>query len=294
MTSKEEKYYKRRVGSSYITSVISITLVLFTLGFLGLVMLHANSLSKYIKENIGFEIIMKPGTKEADIVYLQKMLDTRDYVKSTEYITKEEAAKRLSDMLGEDFIGFLGEEDNPLLPSIDVRFNADWANNDSLAVIEQSMLSDENVKEVYYQKSLVHLINRNIRKISIILLVFSVLLLLVATALINNTIRLSIYSRRFIIRNMQLVGATQGFIRRPFIVKGIMQGILSAVIALLLLTAVMATFVQNIPELRLITSPDLMIILYLFVLLLGIIVSGLSTRFAVGRYLNLKTDKLYG
>lgn len=294
MTSKEEKYYRRRVSSSYITSIISITLVLFTLGFLGLIILHANSLSNYIKENIGFEIIMKPETKEADIVYLQKMLDTKDFVKTTEYITREVASERLNEMLGDDFISFLGDEENPLLPSIDVRFNAKWANNDSLAIIEQSILENKNVKEVYYQKSLVHLINKNLQKISLVLLVFSVLLLLIAMALINNTIRLSVYSKRFIIRSMQLVGATQAFIRKPFILRSIVQGILSAAIALAMLTGVLAMLIQNIPELQLLTSPIMMIYLYAFVLLLGIIVSGFSTRFAVSRYLNLKTDKLYG
>ena len=294
MTSKEEKYYRRRVNSSYITSVISITLVLFTLGFLGLIILHANNLSNYIKENIGFEIVMKPDTKEVDIVYMQKMLDAETFVKSTEYITREEAARRLSEALGEDFIGFLGEENNPLLPSLDVRFKANWANNDSLAIIEQNILVNENVKEVYYQKSLVHLINKNIRKISIILLAFSALLLLIATALINNTIRLSVYSKRFVIRSMQLVGATESFIRRPFVARGIAQGILSAVIALFLITGIMATLKQNIPELELISSLELMAFLYAAVLLLGLLVSGFSTLFAVSRYLNLKTDKLYG
>jgi cell division transport system permease protein len=294
MTSKEEKYYRRKINGSYITSVISITLVLFTLGFLGLIILHANNLSDYIKENIGFEIILKPGTKEADIVHMQKMLDVETFVKSTEYITREEAAKRLSEALGEDFIGFLGEENNPLLPSLDVRFRANWANNDSLAIIEQNILSNENVKEVYYQKSLVHLINKNIRKISIVLLAFSALLLLIATALINNTIRISVYSKRFVIRSMQLVGATESFIRRPFVLRGMAQGILSAVIALFLISGIMATIKQNIPELELISSLELMAFLYAVVLLLGLLVSGVSTLFAVSRYLNLKPDKLYG
>ena len=293
MSSKEEKYYRRRINSSYITSVISITLVLFTLGFLGLVILHANNLSNYIKENIGFEIIMNPDTKEADIVYLQKILDAKKYTKSTEYITREEAATRLSEALGEDFISFLGEENNPLLPSIDVRFNADWANNDSLSIIEESILANTTVKEVYYQKSLVHLINRNIRQISLVLLAVSLLLLIIATALINNTIRLSVYSKCFVIRSMQLVGATQSFIRRPFVFKGILQGILSALIALALLSAILATARENIPELVLLSSWNMMFILYAFVLLTGVVVSGISTLFAVGRYLNIKADKLY-
>lgn len=294
MAQREDKYYKQRINSSYVTSVISITLVLFTLGFLGLVIIHANSLSRYIKENIGFEIIMKPGSKEADIVYLQKMLDAKPYVKTTEYITKEEATERLSEVLGEDFIGFLGDEENPLLPSIDVRFNAEWANNDSLAIIQDYIMSHKAVKEIYYQKSLVHLINKNLRKISFVLLIFSGLLLFIAIALINNTIRLSVYSKRFIIRSMQLVGATEAFIRRPFVWKGIMQGILSAVISLALLSGVIATFWKNIPELRVLSSAELLFVLYAFVLVLGILVAGISTFFAVRKYLNLKQDKLYG
>ena len=293
MTSKEEKYSRRRANGSYITSVISITLVLFTLGMLGLIILHANNLSDYIKENIGFEIVMKPNTKEADILYMQKMLDTKEYVKSTEYITREEASRRLSEAMGEDFAGFLPEENNPLLPSLDVRFMAAWANSDSLAIIEADILKNEIVKEFYYQKSVVHLINKNIRKISIFLLALSILFLLIASALINNTIRLSVYSKRFVIRSMQLVGATEGFIRRPFLARGILQGILGALIALLLIIGVMATLKQNLPELELISSLELMAILYVAVVLLGLFVSGFSTFFAVSKYLNLKPDKLY-
>ena len=206
MSPSSNNHYKRRINASYITSVISITLVLFSLGFLGLFVLHAKSLSEYIKENIGFEIIMNKDVKEADIIYLQKQLDLLPSIKSTEYITKEEATARLNNILGEDFTGFLNDDDNPLLPSIDVRFNSSWANNDSIIKIETIVLESTAVKEVYYQQSVVNIINKNIRKISLVLLSFSILLLFIAMALINNTIRLSIYSKRFTIRTMQLVG----------------------------------------------------------------------------------------
>jgi cell division transport system permease protein len=294
MPSKEDKYYKKRVNSSIITSVISITLVLFTLGVLGLIVLQANSLSNYIKENIGFEIIIKEGVREADILYFQKTLDQEPYVKTTEYITKEEAAERLTDMLGEEFTDFLGDEDNPLLPSIDVRFRADWANNDSLAVIEQSVLTSDIVKEVYYQKSLVNIINKNVRKISLILLGVSLLLLLIALALINNTIRLSVYSKRFTIRSMQLIGATQRFIRRPFVMKGILQGMLSAVLAMMLISMIVAGLKKNIPELAVLIDVRMIIYLFSFILVLGILFAGLSTYFAVNKYLRMRTDRLYG
>ncbi len=290
---KEDKYYKRRMNSSYITSVISITLVLFTLGFIGLLVIHARTLSDYIKENIGFEIIIKSGVKEAEIIHLQKRLDTQPYVKSTDYITKKEAIRRLKAALGPDFVDFMGNDENPLLPSVDVRFNADWANNDSIQKIEQTILTNPYVKEVYYQKSLVQVINKNLRKISLVLLVLSILVLAIAIALINNTIRLSIYSKRFIIKSMQLVGATKSFIRRPFIFKGILHCIYSAFFALLLLSVFILVIRENIPELALLEKNDLIAALYLFVLLLGMAISGISTWFAVNRYLSMDTDKLY-
>jgi len=294
MPSREDTYYKNRINSSYITSVISITLVLFTLGMLGLIVLQANSLSNYIKENIGFEIIIKPGVKEADILYLQKTLDLEPFVKTTEYITKEEASERLTSMLGEEFTGFLGEEENPLLPSIDIRFNADWANNDSLAIIEETIMNNENVKEVYYQKSLVHIINKNVRRISLILLGFSLLLLFIAMALINNTIRLSVYSKRFTIRSMKLIGATERFIRRPFVLKGILQGVISAVITMLMISIIITALKSNIPELAVLIVPKLIVFLFAFILILGILFAGISTYFAVNKYLRMRTERLYG
>jgi len=293
MPSKEDKYYKNRVNSSYITSVISITLVLFTLGVLGLIVLQANSLSNYIKENIGFEIIIKPDVKEADIMYLQKTLDLEPFVKTSEYITKEEASERLTEMLGGEFTDFLGEEDNPLLPSIDLRFNAQWANNDSLAVIENTILANNHVKEVYYQKSLVHIINKNVRRIGLILLGFSLLLLLIALALINNTIRLSVYTKRFTIRSMQLIGATERFIRRPFVLKGILQGVLSATIAMILILIIVTALKRNIPELAVLINTELIIYLFIFILVLGVLIAGISTSFAVNKYLRMRTERLY-
>lgn len=294
MASYNDKYYRRKINTSYVTSVISITLVLFTLGFLGLFVLHTKSLSDYIKENIGFEIIMKDDVKEADIVYLQKQLDIIPGIKSTEYITKEEATSRLTTVLGEDFTGFIEDDNNPLLPSIDVRFNADWANNDSIMKMEEFVLKSSSVKEVYYQKSVVHLINKNLQKISLILFGFSLLLLIIAVALINNTIRLSIYSKRFIIRSMQLVGATERFIIRPFIVVGFAQGLISAIIAMALLHGFLVAAQQSIPELVLLSSNIMLIYLNVFVLISGLLITGISTLFAVDKYLRMKTDAMYG
>ena len=291
MSKQEEKYNKRRLKSSYVTTIVSITLVLLMLGVLGLIILHAKKLSDHVKENIGFSIIMKEGIKEAEIIQLQKTLDATDYVKTTEYITKEKAAEELTNDLGEDFISFLGY--NPLLPSIDLRFKAQYANLDSLQTIENKLLKNKNVKEVLYQKSLVNLINKNLRKISLILLGFSILLLIIAIALINNTIRLSVYSKRFLIRTMQLVGATQRFIRKPFIFKSIMQGIYSAFISIVFLAVIIYFSQKELPELINLQDINTFLILFGTVILLGIFISGFSTFFAVKKYLKMNTDRLY-
>jgi len=237
---------------------------------------------------------MKDNIKEVDIIHLQKQLDITPGIKSTEYITKEDATQRLTNVLGTDFTEFIQEDNNPLLPSIDVRFNARWANNDSIIKMEKLVLNNSSVKEVYYQKSVVHVINKNLKKISLILFGFSLLLLLIAVALINNTIRLSIYSSRFIIRTMQLVGATRGFIIRPFILAGFVQGFIGALISIAFLYGFLVAAQENIPELSLLTSNSLLIYLNLFILFCGLVITGLSTFFAVNKYLKIKADALYG
>lgn len=291
--TSENKYRRFQLTGSYAISVISIMLVLFMLGMFSLLIMHAQQLSNHIRENIGFEIIMNKGVKEAGIMKLQKTLDATPYVKSTKYITREAAIEQLSEDLGEDFIKWLGEEDNPLLPSIDVRFKAAWANNDSLDKIERQLITNPDVKEVYYQKSLVHIINQNVKRIGIILLGTSVLLLFITIALINNTIRLSVYSKRFLIKSMQLVGATEGFIRRPFVFSGIFQGFIGAVLAILMLTGVLYLLLKNIPELALLQNVSTVIAIYIFIILLGIVLTGISTYSAMGKYLHAHTEKLF-
>jgi len=291
MKSKENKLTRRRLRSSYMTSIVSISLVLFLLGLMGLLMLNAKKLSVYVKENIGFSIILKDNVKEVDIIRLQKNLDAARYVKTTEYITKEKAARELQEDLGEDFIEFLGY--NPLLASIDVRLYADYANPDSIAVIEKDLQEYDQVKEVFYQKSLVHLVNENVRKISLIILLFSALLFLIAMALINNTIRLSVYSKRFIINTMQLVGATRGFIRRPFLFKSALHGIYGAFIAIALLIGILYFAQKELKEIISLQDVEIIGILFFFVLLVGIIINWISTFFAVNKFLRLKADDLY-
>ena len=286
-----EKYSKRKLVGSSITTIVSLALVLFMLGLLGIIILNTRKLSDNLKENIGIQIILNDNSKEVDVQHFTKTLDASDFVKSTKFITKEDAAKRLQEDLGEDFINFLGY--NPLLPSINVHLKAAYANTDSLIWIEKELLESKLVKELVYQKSLVSIINENVNKISLVILIFSGLLMLIALALINNTIRLSIYSKRFIIKTMQLVGATQSFVRRPFVLKGIKHGIYGAAIAVLMLIGVLYFAQKQLPELAELQDETMLATLFGLVTIVGIIISWISTALAVRKYLRLKSNDLY-
>ncbi|MDR9399163.1 permease-like cell division protein FtsX [Salibacter sp.] len=285
------KFERRRLNTSYFSVVVSISLVLFMLGMVGLILLQANKLSNYVKENIGISIYIKDDVNQADIKRLQKSLDASKYVKYTDYVDKQEAATRLQEDLGEDFIDFLGY--NPLSTSIDVYLKAEFANPDSVQMIEQSWLDNPKVKEVEYQKNLLSIVNENVRKISLLLSGFAILLMIIAVALINSTIRLAIYSKRFLIRSMQLVGATQSFIRKPFVNQGILHGLYGALIALVLLAGVIYYAQSEMPEIFDMQDVETFAVLFVIVVLLGMLISWLSTTFAVNRYLKLKTDQLY-
>ena len=289
----EKNSSNRRVAGSYAMSLVSIMLVLFLLGAFALFMMHARKLSNHVKENIGFEIVMNSDVKEANILRLQKELDAMPAIKSTEYITKDEAISRLSEDLGEDFLEWLGPEENPLLPSVDVRFHAAYANTDSIAKVEALILDNPDVKEVYYQKSLVDLINNNLRKIAIVLMVVSLALLLIAIALIRNTIRLSIYSKRFLVRSMQLVGATESFIRRPFLKQGVSQGFFGGLLADLLLIGILYAVSKRVPDLVLVQDKTVIACILVGIIVLGVLLAWFSTRAALDKFLKADLDKLY-
>jgi cell division transport system permease protein len=291
MSKKENRTYSRRIRSSAITSMISISLVLLLLGLVGLLLVNGRNIRKQVMESIGFNVILKENIKEADIYQLQKVLDARDYILSTEYITKEEAALETEQMLGEDFIRFLGY--NPLPPSIRVRLHQPWANPDSVMIIEQDLLQYDSIEEVYYKKSLLYAINENIRQISLVILGFSLLLTLISITLINNTIRLSIYSKRFIINTMQLVGANRSFIRRPFLYRGAASGFSASLISLGLLFGLIYLLQEEFEGVVTLRDYDVLAILALGVILIGMLINWISTFFAVNKYLNIKTDKLY-
>jgi cell division transport system permease protein len=282
---------KRKLRSSYATTIISISLVLFLLGIIGFLYLNANRLSVYVKENLGFTILINDNAREAEVVRLQKVLNAAAYVRVAEYINKEQAAELLKDELGEDFVEFLGY--NPLLASIEVKLAADWANPDSMALIEAQINSFPQVKEVYYQKNLLDAIHENVKKITIVLAIFSLLLLFIAIALINNTIRLSVYSRRFLINTMQLVGATQGFIRKPFLLKSVLHGLAGSTVAIVLLSIFIYGLSNEMDGVIGFSNIFLIALLFLIVIGIGIFITLISTFFAVNKYLRLKTDQLY-
>ncbi len=291
MKRRETRLSKGKLRGSYLTLIISVSLVLFLLGILGLVLINARELSDYFRESLSFSVMLDDGAKEPDIRMLQKDLDAKHYVKSTDYISKNEAAIKMKDELGEDFISFLG--DNPLPPSIDVYLYSGYTSPDSVAKIEKYILEYPFVKEVYYQESLLFLINENVNKISLFLLVLSSFLFVIALTIINNTIRLSIYSRRFIIRTMQLVGATRSFIRKPFLLQSAVNGLIASLIAMLLLLGLLYLVEKEFFMMFTFESTRLLFLLGFSIIITGVLINIISTFFSVNRYLSISEDKLY-
>ncbi len=286
-----EKLTKKRIRTSGATVVISLALVLFLLGALGLLIINANKLSVHFKENVGFQVYLKDTATSSQTDLLIQELNNSLFSKSVNYITKEKAAEKLKNDLGEDFVAFLGT--NPLLNALEVKLNADYTNTDSLLIIEKGLLQKPFVKEVVYQKIMIDKLNKNTQAVAFFILIFSIALLVVAIALINNTIRLSIYSQRFLIRTMYLVGATRTFISKPFIFKGLKQGIIAGIIAGIMLAGFLILSTRFIPDLLQLQDENVLLILFSGIVLVGIIISAFSAFLAVLRYLRLKTSDLY-
>jgi cell division transport system permease protein len=292
MASTRDKMAKRRMRGSYVTTVIGIALVLFMLGCLGLILLNANKLSTHVKENIRFQIYLKDDAKDVEISKLKKSIDASAYAKSSQLVTKEEAAAKLKEDIGEDFIEFL-DGANPLPVTIELKLNATYAHPDSITWIVDRLESQTAVKELAYSKDLISKMNENMSIVTLILLGFSAILLFIAIALINNTIRLAMYSKRFIIRSMQLVGATRGFIQKPFLMQGIVQGILGGVVAMGLLAGVIYALRSVIPASFQFDDLSIFTKLFGLTVVLGILIAFFSTFFAVNRYIRMKLDDLY-
>ncbi|MHA6279280.1 cell division protein FtsX [Salinimicrobium sp. CAU 1759] len=291
MSSSFEKYQKRRLISSYFSVVISIALVLFLLGLLGLLVLNTKKIADHFKEQIALTIYLKDTAKEVEITQLNKTLALAEYTKSTTYVTKEEAAEAHSKEIGEDFMEFLGY--NPLQNSIDVYFKADYISSGEVDEIAEELTAKSFVDEVVYDKPLISLLNENVTKISFWILAISAIFTFIAVLLINSSIRLSVYSKRFIIKTMQMVGATKRFIRKPFIWKSVKLGMFGAVLALIGMGIVLYYMNRSFPELELLNDVSLLAALFIGVFLMGIVITWLSTFFATQRFLNLKTDELY-
>ena len=289
--SFQETYQKRRLLTGYFSVIISISFVLFFVGVLGLFLLNTKNIASHFKEQIVMTIYLEDSAKDIEIIQLQKKIKINSATKKVRFTPKEEAAELYARDIGEDFIEFLGF--NPLLNSIDIYFNAAFVNRLSLTKIKREFEITNFVNEVVYDQPLVTLLDENIRKITYVLLITTGLFILIALLLINSSIRLSIYSKRFIIKTMQLVGATKSFIRKPFIYIHVRLGILSSLIALSGLTILIFEINKRFPELNMMQYPFELSVVFGSVLLLGIGITGISTFLATQRYLNLKTDAIY-
>ncbi|MDC6351111.1 permease-like cell division protein FtsX [Zeaxanthinibacter sp. PT1] len=291
MSKAFERYQKRKLISSYFSVVLSIGLVLFLLGALGILVLNTKKLADHFKEQITISVFLKDNTKEVEVEQLQKSLALADYTRTATYVSKEEAAAAYSEEIGEDFMEFLGE--NPLKNSVDITLKADFVSTVQIEEIAADLGEKDFVEEVSYDQPLIALLTENVQRISFWILVASALFTGIAVLLINSSIRLSIYSKRFIIKTMQMVGATKMFIRKPFIWTNLRLGMLGAVLALITLGACLYYLDLNFPELGLLKDEVLLGSLFIGVFTLGILISFLSTYFATQRFLNLRTDDLY-
>ena len=291
MKSKSRNNAVSYFDMQFITSSISTTLVLLLLGLVVFFVLAANNLSVYVRENINFSVLISDDMKETDILKLQKRLNNEPFVKETEYISKKQALKEQTEAMGTDPQEFLGY--NPFTASIEIKLHSDYAESDSIAKIEKLIKRNTNIQDVLYQKDLIDAVNENIRNISLVLLALAVMLTFISFALINNTIRLAIYSKRFLIHTMKLVGASWGFIRRPFLKRNIWSGVLAAFIADTILMGAAYWLVSYEPELIRVITPEVMLLVSGAVLVFGVVITFLCAYLSINKYLRMKASTLY-
>ena len=291
MSTSFEKYQKRRLQSSYISVILSIAFVLFLLGLFGLLVLNTKKISDYFKEQASITIFLNDDVDNQKVQNLQTILKSEDFTKSISYISKEEAANIAIKENGEDFMDFLGY--NPLKNSIDLYLNADFVSPDKMSEIESQLIKNDAVFEVSYDKSLITLLTQNVKRISLWVLIFSSLFSFIAMILINNSIRLSVYSKRFTIKTMQMVGATKRFIRKPFVWNSVKLGTIGSLLAVSILFVALYYMNDYFPEFEFFKNTEMLVILFGGIFLLGIVISWFSAFFATQRFLNLKTDQLY-
>lgn len=286
------KFEQKRIRSAHITTVLSIATVLFLLCIQGLMLGYTKKVSDYVKENIGFTLMIKDYTREQDILELKDIIDRSPFVKSSRYISKAEAAKELQQDLGQDFIAFLGY--NPLLPSIEIHLKAGYATQDSISKFEEEITRYHIVREMFYQPDLIRMVNDNVAKISFWLGAVSLIIMVLAIYLLNNTMRLLIYSKRFTINTMQLVGATPAFIRRPFLLKSMMHGLLGALIAILVASIGLIVLNSKVPEIFNLHELGMILRVFVMILAIGLLFTLISAWFSVNKYLRMRnSDNLY-
>ena len=291
MSAGENRLIKRRLAGAWISSVISITLVLFLVGVASLLLVNAKSVSDYFKENVQISVLMKQDVSENDAMDFATSLDSRPYIKGTRFISKAEGTKEMADMLGEDFLNVF--ETAPIPVSIDVNLKAEYVSPDSLEVVRKEIAGSPLVEEVVYQQSLVDKLNTNLAKISLVLAVFVALLLFISFVLINNTVRLNVFSKRFTIHTMKLVGATKSFIRGPFLGQSVFQGLFSALLAILMLIGALFIVRREVSQLFEVFSLDLLLVVLGIVVVSGVLICFISTSFVVGKLVSLPKDDLY-
>lgn len=289
--SNKKKVSTARFLNAKITSTISITLVLVLLGVTLLILFMGNSLSKQVKENVSFNVMLSAGVSDAEISNIRRRLDAQPFVRSSRFISKEEAKEQLIEELGEDPEELLGY--NPALDCIEIFLHSEYANSDSIAMINKVIREESNVIDLLYQQEAIDLINENLSKVMTLLLVLAVVLLFISFTLIRNTIRLSVYSKRFIIHTMKLVGATDSFIRKPFVVSNIYTGIIAGIMADAIILGLISYFNREYAALQPIITPTDLSIIFAVVILMGMLISSLASAFAVNRYVRMRSDQLY-
>ena len=281
-------YTRKRLQRNIVTSVISITLVLFIFGVIGVMYINASWVSQQVKESLSVSVFLKDTASEADIIRMQKSMNAKSFIEEAIFVNKEEAARQFEQELGEEFTRFLGS--NPLPNTIDLKLDYAYANADSIEALRQRWIQNPAVEDVFYHQDLISLINNNIRKISLVISGFALLLLVISITLINNTIRMQIYSRRTSIHTMQMVGATDGFIKKPFIIQSIFHGLISASLAILMLS--LSLWYVEARTQGLIHFEGFMTLVTI-IFFTGVLISGLAANFAVGRYLKMSKEDLY-
>lgn len=291
MAKGENRLIKRRLVNSYLSTIMSISLVLLLVGLASLLLVNARSVSDYFKENMQVSVLLKQEIGNKDAIAFQSVLDTKNYVHRSKFISKEQGTQELSELLGSDFLKVF--KSSPVPASIELKLKADYVSQDSLAIVKKEVSAYPQVEEVVYQQSLVDALNSNLTKISLVLGVFILLLLFISFVLINNTVRLNVHSRRFTIHTMKLVGATRAFIRMPFLVQSIFQGLFSAMIAILLLLGILFFVRNEFEQLFEIFKLDLLLLVIGIVVASGLVICVLSTYFAVNKLVSLSKDELY-